>query len=189
MNIEIKPEIESVIQSELEPSRALNFDMDMNSAISSAFHRGPARRSGYKLTGWLLASIAADILIIVACTCLFLIGSSLMLKLSSFELNQFVKPLFNQRKILQTGFYLYAYISVIYFILLRVFLGATVGEWSCGIRVGQPFERRQSSYAFKVCFRVFLILITGVLTLPILSLIFKKDLAGLLTKASLYTLK
>jgi hypothetical protein len=159
------------------PQRPSIIENDTHSElISSAFHRGPSRRTGYKLTGFLLASVAADMLVITACTFLFLMGASAFLKM-------------NGNSLLQTGFYLYGYISIIYFILLRIFLGATIGEWSCGIRIGQPFERMQSNYALKICSRVFLILITGVITLPLLSLVFKKDLAGKLTQASLYTLK
>ena len=162
--------------TEIINSNRLVIEDDTLSSVNSAFHRGPTRRSGYKLTAWLLASLIADTLVIILCTCLFLLAGSFVLKM-------------NQKNILQTGFYLYGYISVIYFVLLRIFLGSTIGEWSCGIRIGQPFERLKPNYAIKVCFRVLLILLTGIITLPILSLIFKKDLAGRLTKASLYTLK
>jgi hypothetical protein len=161
-----------------------------DSVISSAFHRAPNRRRGYQLTGWLLASVVTDILIIVASTCLFLLGASLLFKFShDVELNQFMKSFLNQKAMKQTALYLYGYISFIYFIFFRVFLGATIGEWSCGIRIGQPSERMKPSYAFKVISRVLLITCTGIFVLPLLSLLFRKDLAGRLTKASLYTLK
>ncbi|MBC7456681.1 MAG: RDD family protein, partial [Bdellovibrionaceae bacterium] len=160
-----------------------------DSVIGAAFHRGPNKRSGYRLTGWLLASVLTDVLIILSSTCLFLIGASLTFKFShDTELNQFIKSFVSQKAMKETAFFMYAYISFIYFIFFRVFLGATIGEWSCGIRIGQPNERMKSSYAFKVIFRVLLITGTGILVLPLLSLIFKKDLAGQITKASLYTL-
>ena len=171
----------SANQSEINNHEALT---------GSAFHRGPSRRSGYRLTGWLLASVITDILIITASTCIFLLGASLLFKLShDSNINQFARSFLGEKAMMQTAVYLFGYISIIYFIFLRVFLGATIGEWSCGIRVGQPSERMKPSYAFKVIARVFLIIFTGIFVLPILSLISKKDLAGKLTKASLYTLK
>ncbi len=170
--------------------RHKSIEPSYDSIISAAFHRGPDRRHGYRLTGWLLASVVTDILIIVASTCLFLLGAYLLFRLSNdVELNQFIKSFLNQKAMKQTALYLYGYISFIYFIFFRVFLGATIGEWSCGIRIGQPSERMKPNYAFKVISRVLLITCTGIFVLPLLSLLFRKDLAGRLTKASLYTLK
>lgn len=160
------------------------------SFISAAFHRGPNKRRGYRLTAWLLASVLTDVLIIVACTCLFLLGAAMLFKLMNDpELNQFTKYFLSQKTMKQTALYLYGYISLIYFIFFRVFLGATIGEWSCGIRIGQPSERMKPNYTFKVVSRVLLITGTGIFILPLLSLLLKKDVAGQLTKASLYTLK
>ncbi len=158
--------------------------------LSSAFHRGPVRRKGYKLTGWLLASVITDLLIIFMCTLVFLIGASLVFKaIDNTQMQQFVNSFLNTTALKQTIVYLFGYISIMYFIFLRVFLGSTIGEWSCGIRIGQPSDRMQSNYVLKVVARVLLITCTGIFLLPILSLIFKKDIAGYLTKASLYTLK
>lgn len=183
-----RPENYTIIENDPVSDRVVNHDSD--AVIGAAFHRGPNKRSGYRLTGWLLASVMTDILIIVASTCLFLLAASLLFKLSNdSELNQFIKSFMNQKTMKQTALYMYGYISFIYFIFFRVFLGATIGEWSCGIRIGQPSERMKPSYAFKVISRVLLITCTGIFVLPLLSLISKKDLAGQITKASLYTLK
>jgi RDD family len=183
------PKKYTIIENEIQPDRAADNSQEAL-IIGAAFHRGPGKRSGYRLTGWLLTSVLTDILIIVACTCMFILGASLIFKMSSdAELNQFIKSFLNQNTMKQTALYLYGYISFIYFIFFRVFLSATIGEWSCGIRIGQPSERMKPSYALKVVARVLLITVTGFFVLPLLSLIFKRDLAGQLTKASLYTLK
>ncbi len=182
------PEKYTILETNVAPDRVA--DNVSDAVIGAAFHRGPSKRSGYRLTGWLLASVMTDVLIIVASTCVFLLGASLLFKFSNDpEMNQFIRSFMNQKAMKQTALYMYAYISFIYFIFLRVFLGATIGEWSCGIRIGQPSERMKPSYAFKVISRVLLITCTGIFVLPLLSLIFKKDLAGQITKASLYTLK
>lgn len=168
-----------------QPENAVHDDI-----IGAAFHRGPSRRSGYKLTAWLLASAVTDLVIIIGCTLAFLVGAALVFRIiNNTEMNQFMNSFLNQKALKQTLFYLFGYISIMYFICLRVFLGSTIGEWSCGIRIGQPVDRMRSNYVFKIVFRVLLITCTGVLTLPLLSLIFKKDIAGIITKASLYSLK
>lgn len=186
--MEIIPEKSTIVHVEIP--RKLTESFADQEIINAAFHRGPSRRSGYKLTGWLLASVITDLVIIIGCTLAFLVGASLVFRfINNTELNQFMNSFLNQKALKETLLYLFAYTSFIYFIFLRVFLGFTVGEWSCGIRIGQPSDRMQSSYVFKIIFRVLLITFTGIFVLPLLSLIFKKDIAGQLTKASLYTLK
>lgn len=189
MNIDHSwPEKPTLIEN--HPQEILEADLSVDTIIGAAFHRGPQRRRGYRLTGWLLISVLTDLLIITACTGLFLMAGSLVLKWSpQYEFNQWVQSYFHQKVFKETAIILFGYISILYFIFFRIFLSATIGEWSCGLRIGQPSERMKSSYAFKVILRVLLISCTGVIVFPVLSLLFKKDLAGHLTRASLYTLK
>lgn len=145
--------------------------------VSSAFRGGPNKRKGLKLVAWMFTSVIVDILILIGISCLFLIAVSQIFKQSS------IIPPF------EIGLSIYTLSSWIYFVGARVFVGATVGEWSCGLRVGQPYERQQAQYPFRIIARVILITFSGVLIIPLLSLIFKKDLAGHLTRAKLYSLQ
>lgn len=73
-------------------------------------------------------------------------------------------------------------------IFLRGFNGATIGEWTCSLRLGQPWQRLQSGYILKVLLRTTLIMATGIVTLPLLSLLFKRDLAGDISGLKIYSL-
>ena len=75
-----------------------------------------------------------------------------------------------------------------YMIMMRVFMGASLGEWSCQLRLGQPIQRIKPGYTLRVMARTTLILVTGVITLPLLSLIFKRDILGDITGIRIYSL-
>lgn len=152
--------------------------------LSEVFHRGgPSRRSGLKLAIWTMASFMVDALVIIGLTLSFILISSLLTKLV------IPKNFITQKNLVEVLMVAGLGISWIYYLALRMIVGATVGEFSCGLRVGQPFERLQSSYALRILFRLTLIAVTGFIVLPILSILFKKDLVGKLTKVSLYSLK
>jgi hypothetical protein len=133
-------------------------------------------RKGFKLALWTWASAAVDHLIIMAVTCLFLIVTTLILKSSLKNLGFSILGI-------------YSTISMIYFILFRVFLGASIGEYSCSLRLGKPTQRLKINYSLRVFIRTISIMVTGIITLPILSLIFKKDIAGKISGISIYSLK
>jgi hypothetical protein len=134
------------------------------------------RRRGLKLALWTWASAMVDHLIILATTCLFLIMATLILKSSLKSLGF-------------AAIYLYVGVSVAYFVLFRIFLGATLGEYSCGLRLGEPMQRLQKSYSARIILRSLIIIFSGVITLPLLSVLFKKDMAGSICGISIYSLK
>ena len=72
--------------------------------------------------------------------------------------------------------------------MMRIFMGASLGEWTCQLRLGQPAQRMRASYYLRVIVRTTLILITGIITIPILSLILKRDLIGEVTGVRVYSL-
>lgn len=73
----------------------------------------------------------------------------------------------------------------IYLTTARVFLGFTVGEWACDLRLGSLIDRLSPSYSMRVIARTALLLVTGIFTLPILSMIFGRDICGGLVGLSL----
>lgn len=159
-----------------------NYFSRVHFAEENDFLGGPQKRQGFKLALWTMASVAADHLIILGLTLLFIFMGTLTLQVG-------FKTFVSIKILGASAVPLYLGISVIYFVLFRVFLAATLGEYSCGLRLGQPLQRIQKNYGFKIIFRTLLILITGIITLPVLSLIFKKDIAGNLCGVSIYSLK
>lgn len=65
-----------------------------------------------------------------------------------------------------------------YLIINRLFLGATPGEWVFDQRVGAPDDQGRALFSLKVLARATLVLATGVVIIPILSILMGRDLLG-----------
>lgn len=152
---------------------------------STGFQSGSQNRSGFKLVLWSWMSTLIDSLILISISCFCMILFSFLMKTSARDLFKFasIEPNLTKMFIVSFLFSFWAYLVV-----TRIFMGASLGEWSCQLRVGQPTQRMKSSYALRVIGRTTVILLTGVVLLPLLSLIFEKDLAGEISGVKLYSL-
>lgn len=74
----------------------------------------------------------------------------------------------------------------VYSIVSRGFWGSTLGEWTFDYQLGNNEQINRATYIFKVLWRNFCIVCTGIVTIPLLSLIFKKDIASKLCGLKLY---
>jgi len=146
------------------------------------FMGGPKRRSRLKMSFLSWASMLVDHCIVMGMTCLFLIAGSLILKTT---MQTFIKA----QDFFIAGVGLYIFLAITYFVICRAFVGATAGEYSCELRLGAPNERQKKNYSLKVIFRSVLILFSGVIILPLLSLLFGKDISGKISGISIYSLK
>lgn len=81
---------------------------------------------------------------------------------------------------------LFAGTTWIYFTLTRVFMGSTAGEWVFDQFIGKPQDWGKPSFALRVALRSVLVIATGFITLPILSTLFRTDIAGYITGARLH---
>lgn len=81
---------------------------------------------------------------------------------------------------------LFGGVAFIYLTLNRMFLGYTPGEWAFDQRIGQPEELNKGTYSLRVMARAALVVLTGFIVFPILSILFNKDFAGSITGAQLY---
>jgi len=80
---------------------------------------------------------------------------------------------------------LFLSVTFIYMLVHRVFMGATPGEWAFDQQVGADDEIGQPLYTLKVMGRIVLNMATGFVLLPLLSMVFGRDLAGAATGTSL----
>ncbi len=167
--------------NEIFKNNKMQFDQN------TGFHGGPsARRKGYRLALWSWIASTIDALILVATSCVFLLMFSWIVKnsmggaLSGITQGQHKLLLFAE---------VYALSSWIYMIASRSFMGSSIGEWACDLRLGQPHERFRSVYILRVMLRSSLIVITGVITLPALSLALGKDIPGICSGLRLFSLK
>jgi hypothetical protein len=79
--------------------------------------------------------------------------------------------------------------SWLYMITTRFFLGSSIGEAACDIRLGNPQERLSTWYFIRVVLRATIVVVTGVVLLPLLSLIFGRDIPGAVSGLKLFSLK
>lgn len=149
---------------------------------TSSFHRGPVwRRRGRKLIAFSWFAALMDSLLLLGLSLIFC--SSLFLG-NRFGLNvSLSRDLFYELMMV-----VFIFLSCSYMIMLRSFLGFSLGEWACSLRLGSPSERLASIYGLRVLARVLVIFITGIITLPILSLLMGKDFAGKISGLKLYSL-
>ncbi len=65
-----------------------------------------------------------------------------------------------------------------YLTVHRIFLGYTPGEWVFDQRVGIPGQISGASYCLRVALRTFIVLGTGFITIPLISMLFRRDWLG-----------
>ncbi|UYL08261.1 RDD family protein [Bdellovibrio sp. SKB1291214] len=160
---------------------------ELSFSVGTGFQGGPSRkRKGYRLALWSLMASFIDALILLAISCAFLVLFSLLMKTPA---NAVIKIFFRSESNIMLLAQLYAVSAWVYLIATRVLTGSSIGEWACNIRLGQPHERMETRYVWRVLKRSTLIVATGVVVLPALSLILGGDLTGKLCGLRLFSLK
>ena len=169
---EINPKPEPLIRHKKQNwSRSLNLNIAENSETTIGFHRGPAqRRKGAVIVAWSWVAAMIDGLLLV--------GASVLLIVTFVYASKFV---ISKQLFFLASLVVLCGISFSYMVILRSFLGFSIGEWACGLRLGTTIQRLSSTYSLKVLARVCLVFATGLVLLPALSLILGKDLPGLIT--------
>lgn len=147
--------------------------------------RGGPRRQGHRLLFWSWLALGIDGLILVSLSSFFLIAFSLLVRAAPFEVLRVAAGL-GTASLFTLSFALSAWL---YLVTTRVFFGFSIGEWSCDLRLGRPTQRWTAGYSLKVILRASLVLATGLITLPLLSLLTGHDVAGKLTGLELTSLK
>jgi hypothetical protein len=152
---------------------------------NTGFRSGSQNRSGFNLVLWSWMSAFIDTLVLISISCFTLILFSALIKTPAREV---LKVLSIESKASEMFLVSFLFSFWAYMIMMRVFMGASLGEWSCQLRLGQPVERIKATYVLRVVLRTTILLATGVITFPVLSLIFKRDLLGDITGIRVYSL-
>ncbi len=154
----------------LKPEEALH---DLDFALTG-FSRGPnSWERGYKIIVFSYLATFIDVLVGIILSVLFILLSSLVLRTEFSAWLQWVGG-----SILHAGVLIFICFISFYQFLLRLFLGHTIGDWVCGLRLGTREERLLSNYAYRVGIRVLIHWLSGFVLLPVLSLLLGRDLAG-----------
>lgn len=137
----------------------------------------------YKATTWNVSSSLLDAMLVVAASLLCMI---ILLSITKVDLIANLSQPDEGGMIYLSTLSLFLGVSFIYLVAHRVFLGATPGEWAFDQRIGKPEEMKDPMYTVRVTARSLLIVATGFILLPIISLFLGRDIAGSITGASLF---
>lgn len=162
----INPESSSNLDDFFRHRRPGNFE-------STNFHGGSRGGVGYRLMAWSAVAALIDGLILISTTCFLVLAAGMIAK---YQLNVLVYT-FQQThwKYLFVG---ETALCFFYLTIARSFLGFTIGEWACGLRLGPLKQRLHRFYSLRVIARTSLIFISGIISLPLISLLVGRDVAG-----------
>lgn len=128
--------------------------------------RDGRRRKGHQLIFWSWIALAIDAAMVTSMSAFFLLAFALVVR--SWPHSGAVI----------TFSAAFVGITWVYLVASRVMYGRSLGEWACDLRLGQPTQRYSKDYPIKVISRASLILLTGIVTIPLLSLLTGRDVAG-----------
>lgn len=137
----------------------------------------------YKPTGWNLSSSFLDGMLILASSLLCMI---ILLTITQVDLIANLTHPDESGMIYIATASLFFTVTFIYMVINRAFLGCTPGEWAFDQRIGKPEEMQNVSYTLRVAARTLLVIFTGFIVFPLISLLTGKDVVGTITGATLY---
>lgn len=135
------------------------------------------------LTSVSIPSAVLDFVFVIAMSLIFMAG---MLTITKMDLATVVHAA--QTDVWAMASLIVAFIAIMqmYVIVARSFYGRTLGEWTFDVQLGRDEDQTEAYYPFKVIGRSLLITVTGLVLLPLLSLIARRDLAGRIVGVQLY---
>ncbi len=130
-----------------------------------------------------LPSIFFDAVVVVGLTSLFLFAAFLVAKVDPLT----VLHMLPQDPMTAVGLFVLVF-SVIqgYLLIARSFFGSTLGEWAFEIEVGDRAEQESIAYPLRILLRSLVTTLTGLVLLPLISLITGEDVAGRISGVSLH---
>lgn len=128
----------------------------------------------YHPSGYDLSAVVLDAMLVIAA---FLGCLIVLLMVTEIDLVAAITTASTEILAMTMGS-LFATICWVYLSVNRVFLGATPGEWVFDQRLGPAEAQGTASFAGKAILRATLLLATGIVFLPLLSIITRRDLVG-----------
>ncbi|MCB0341301.1 MAG: hypothetical protein H6626_09590 [Pseudobdellovibrionaceae bacterium] len=152
---------------------------------STGTQRGASDQPPYRLRPQpaSLSSAALDALVVLAFSMVFLLSLLLVTKvdlLAVFDTAKTDLPTQLSMAIL------YLAVLEIYVVISRSFFGKTLAEWTFDLQMGDDRQVKKAYYPLLVVWRSLVVLATGVVLLPLLSFIVRRDLTSYLSGLQLY---
>lgn len=184
--IELYPQASSPqTNTQISPSQKVRGPSYQLNKTTFAEEEKVAPRSNFSKTAISVAipSIFFDAIVVIGLTGLFLFATFLIAKVDPVT----VVKMIPQEPMTTIGLVLLVF-SVLqgYLLISRCFFSSTLGEWAFEIEVGTTAQQNLISYPFRVLLRSLITLATGIILLPLMSLIIGRDIAGRISGVSLY---
>lgn len=169
-------------------------DVSLNNTLEKAFPKVGFRRPFFHQTVEVQAqftpvtssftSAVLDALVISGLTALFLVSLILVTKIDLIAVILHTKAPMSVW--IEVGAIFFG-VYTIYYMCTRGLWGSTLGDWAFDMQLGLEEERVQWYYPAQVVFRMTIIALTGFVVFPLISFLFKKDLAYWISGLRLYT--
>lgn len=170
-----------------KPSKGVTGDLSGPGAVSNVgMRRGAAdspKSKALEAATMSLPSAFLDFIIVMALAIVFLVA---LLMVTKVDLNVVLKNL-NRDLMTQLSLgIMFIAVMQMYVVIARSFFGRTLGEWTFDLQVGKDAEQTTESYPLRVAFRSLLTTMTGLILLPVISVLVRRDIAGSLSGVKLY---
>jgi len=172
-------------QPEAYKSPALKRTAAQSQLSSVGTRRGAADspRRNLMPTSVSLASALLDLIIVFALSLVFLMA---LVSVTKVDLSIVIRNLSHDVMTRLSLGVLFLSVMQMYVVVSRAYFGRTLGEWTFDVQLGRDEDQAKLFYPFKVVLRSLLNVITGIVGLPLLSLVLGYDLAGRLSGLQLY---
>jgi len=196
LNLEKQPMVppsSEAKQGEAPSLPSKGFDVSLNNSIESAFPKVEFQKSFYhqKVTPKLKfkevpTSFTSAIIDGGVCLGLTLALVTLVVALTSVDVNTMLASQVATLQTLLDIAILFLGSTAVYYTVSRSLFGSTLGDWAFDVQLGTRKQRRHLMYPLQVLFRCCLIMATGFLLIPLISLGFRKDIAHTFSGLRLY---
>lgn len=133
-----------------------------------------------------LESALLDLIIVTGLSLVFMVA---LLMVTKVDLNIVYKNLSTDVMTQISLGVLFLAVMQMYVVISRSFFGRTLGEWTFDLQIGEDEQQVKESYPIKVALRSLLTTVTGLVLLPLISVILGRDIAGQVTGVKLYRQK
>lgn len=134
-------------------------------------------------------SLPAASLDLIVATALMLIFLAVLMTTTKTDLNIVMRGINHESWTRVSFVILFLAIMQMYVVISRSFFGCTLGEWTFDVQLGKSEDQLNPFFPLKVIARSLIVTVTGLIILPLLSLVMGEDIAGMVSGTQLYEQK
>jgi hypothetical protein len=129
------------------------------------------------------SSALLDFVVVLAISLIFLAA---MLSITKTDLSFVMRTMQSDRWAGLSGLAMFIAVMQMYVIVARTFYGRTLGEWTFDVQLGREEDQQDAYYPLRVISRSLVTTVTGLVIMPLFSLILRQDLVGNIVGVHLY---